>query len=301
MPYLIYIFLVHPNAFPLYLYDVEEDSNSKNEGGLFASGASTKARLAITDEGLGHFVKFYEKAKITKEDIFYYVYGLLHSEDYRKKYANNLSKELPRIPCVKNINDFWSFVKAGRELGNLHVNYESAKVYPLKIEPIKKLGGDDYKVTQMKFGKGKYDGSNSSGDGDNTDIITKKAVKSGDGGAISGCRDGANGGDNTRAPTLLSKNEQEDKSTIHYNEYITIRNIPLEAYNYIVNGKSALEWIVESYRVETEKKTGLTNNANDWVTENETNPKYILDLLGRVVTVSLETLRIVQSLPKMEV
>ena len=50
---------------------------------------------------LGTFKKFYPEEKISKEDVFYYIYGLLHSEDYRNRYANNLSKQLPRIPCVK--------------------------------------------------------------------------------------------------------------------------------------------------------------------------------------------------------
>ncbi len=88
-------------------------------------------RDAITYEELAHFKTAYPNEKITKDDLFYYVYGLLHSEDYRTRYVNNLSKKLPRIPCVKNADDFWKFVTVGRKLGHLHVNYETVEPYPV--------------------------------------------------------------------------------------------------------------------------------------------------------------------------
>ena len=105
-------------CFPLYLYNNIE-SKAEDKGSLFAEEESTepKQRDSITDKGLAHFAKAYPTETISKEDLFYYIYGLLHSEDYRTRYADNLTKELPRIPAVKKVEDFWHFSKAGRALG----------------------------------------------------------------------------------------------------------------------------------------------------------------------------------------
>ncbi len=215
-------------CFPLYLYD--EDGSRRD---------------AITDEGLAHFQAAYPNEKITKEDLFYYIYGLLHSPEYREKYADNLSKELPRIPCVKNAADFWAFSKAGRALADLHINYETVAKYPATIEKHSDLTDEDYRVEKMKYGKNK------------------------------------------------------DKTTIIYNHKITVKNIPLEAYEYVVNGKSAIDWVVERQCVKTDKASGIVNDANDWAVETMNNPKYPLELLLRVITVSLETMKVVNSLPKL--
>ena len=91
------------------------------------------------------------------------------------------------------------------------------------------------------------------------------------------------------------------KTTVHYNERITIQNIPLEAYDYIVNGKPALEWVMERQSVTTDKDSGITNDANLWATETMNNPKYPLELFLRVITVSLETMKIVHGLPKLDI
>ena len=115
-------------CFPLYLYDQQDEE----PGGLFEGQSSgLQRRDAITDAGLAHFQAAYPGEEITKEDIFYYVYGLLHSPDYRDRYADNLTKELPRIPCVKTYADFRAFTDAGRRLGDLHVNYETVEPYPV--------------------------------------------------------------------------------------------------------------------------------------------------------------------------
>lgn len=112
-------------CFPLYLYNTDEnEADSSTEEFLFASAKTNKSdskrkrRDAITDAGLYHFQEKYPKEKITKEDLFYYIYGLLHSPEYREKYANNLSKELPRIPAVKSASDFRTFEKAAGSLQN---------------------------------------------------------------------------------------------------------------------------------------------------------------------------------------
>ncbi|MBI3440865.1 MAG: DEAD/DEAH box helicase [Proteobacteria bacterium] len=231
-------------CFPLYLYEDEEDS----DGGLFA-GNSTGRKDGITDAGLAHFKAAYPGVeKISKEDVFYYIYGLLHSEGYREKYADNLSKQLPRIPCVKKAADFWAFSKAGRALADLHVGYESAKPYDVTLETGgRKLGEKEYYVTKMKF--------------------TTKG----------------------------------DKSTVVYNDYITIRDIPVEAYDYVVNGKPALEWVMERQGVKNDKDSGIVNDANLYAIETVGDAAYSLKLFQRVITVSLETLKIVRSLPKLDI
>ena len=96
--------------------------------------------------------------------------------------------------------------------------------------------------------------------------------------------------------TFGRKDKQVDKTTIHYNARITLTGIPLEAYAYVVNGKPALEWILERYQVTVDKDSGLRNDPNDWAREHN-QPRYIVDLLKRVVRVSMETMKIVATLP----
>ena len=237
-------------CFPLYLYD-EPDTETADQANLFATSAPTKAerkrRDAITDEGLAHFLTAYPGETISKEDVFYYVYGLLHSPEYRVLYADNLSKELPRIPCVKTSADFWTFSKAGRALAELHLNYETVAPYPVKIDSVgKSLSDADYRVEKMKYGK---------------------------------------------------QGKDKDLTTLHYNANITLTGIPLGAYDYIVNGKPALDWVVERQCVKTDKDSGIVNDANDWAVDTMKNPQYPLELFMRVITVSLETMKIVGGLP----
>lgn len=240
-------------CFPLYLYDQQDEE----PGGLFEGQSSgLQRRDAITDAGLAHFQAAYPGEEITKEDLFYYVYGLLHSPDYRDRYADNLTKELPRIPAVKTYADFRAFSDAGRRLGDLHVNYETVEPYPVtykqgtpefwKIDDPKSF----YRVTKMKF-----------------------AGKRGD----------------------------TDKSTVIYNANITMTDIPLEAYDYVVNGKPALEWVMERQVVKTDKASGIVNDANDYANETIGDPAYPLDLFRRVITVSLETMKVVEALPKLDI
>jgi predicted helicase len=240
--------------FPLKLYEKDEE----NKADLFAwsGNGGYVERDGITDYGLKQFQAAYPGANITKEDIFYYVYGLLHSADYRARFADNLSKQLPRIPCVKKVEDFWAFAEAGRKLGDLHVNYESGQRYPVTY----KEGSEQlwhiadpvafYRVEQMKFG---------------------------------------------------GKRPQQDKTTVCYNANITMTNIPLEAYEYVVNGKSALDWVMERQCVKVDKTSGIVNDANDYANETMHDPAYPLHLFQRVITVSLETMKIVNSLPKLDI
>lgn len=252
-------------CFPLYFY--ERLNEISDEEILIGKPSATefgelkyKRKDAITDDGHRHFLKAYPDENISKEDIFYYVYGLLHSPDYRSRFEMNLSKELPRIPRVKKAKDFWAFSQAGRDLAKWHLDFEEAPIYKCDIElnkgkKITDLTAKDYYVKKMKFARTR----NSEG----------KSVP--------------------------------DKSTIVYNPHITLKNIPLEAYDYVVNGKSAIEWIIDRQCVSTDKKSGITNDANDWAIETMGNPKYPLELLQRIITVSLETNKIVNSLPKLDI
>jgi predicted helicase len=249
-------------CFPLFTYEIAEESDEidfEGTGDLFAAkeGSSVAGKGghsrkdAITNSGLKHFHDAYPNEKISKEDVFYYVYGLLHSSDYRERYADNLSKELPRIPCVQTAKDFWHFSQAGRDLAELHLNYETIACYPVTLDTGKKklaeLDDKDFYVTKMKFAK------------------------------------------------------KGEKHTVIYNHQITIRDIPEEAFDYVVNGKAALDWVMERQAVTTHKDSGIFNDANDWATETMGNAKYPLELFMRVITVSLETMRVVNELPKLDI
>ena len=238
-------------CFPLYYYDDEAQEQTSDTTDMFAAPTADvhqpQRRDAITDEGLKHFQDAYAGESISKEDLFYYVYGLLHSPDYRERYADNLSKELPRIPRVKTAADFWAFSKAGRDLAHWHLNYETVEPYPLTIDAKGALTDADYRVEKMKFAK------------------------------------------------------KGDKSTVIYNGKITVKNIPAQAWDYVVNGKAALDWVMERQSVKTDKASGIVNDANDWAIETMHNPKYPLELFQRVVTVSLETQKIVAALPKLDI
>ena len=242
-------------CFPLYWYEERKGS----QGSLFDDGKDRYIRHdAVTDFILKRAREQYGP-KVTKEDIFYYVYGFLHCPSYRETFANDLKKMLPRLPLVEKTEDFWAFSKAGRELADLHLNYEKVEapkevvidwhntlLHNVDTIPPEQL----YRVEQMRFAKG------------------------------------ASGG------------REKDMSTIEYNQFITLRNIPLRAYNYVVNGKSAIEWIMERYCDKVDKKSGIRNDANQWGIEHG-NPRYPLDLLLSIITLSMKTLDIVADLPKM--
>lgn len=231
-------------CFPLYWYEKPEN-NAKPQGEMFAATGTPDAdgyirRDAITDWALEQFREHYRDQSIGKDDIFFYVYGLLHAPEYKQRFASDLKKMLPRIPFAQ---DFRAFCDAGRELGDWHLNYETAAPFPLTEESKRLVMEDgDYRVVKMTFGK---------------------------------------------------KHGKPDKSIIFYNEHLTLRSIPLEAYDYIVNGKPAIEWIMERYQVTTDKASGIKNDPNAW----SENSRYIVDLLKRIVRVSVESARIVKALP----
>jgi len=235
-------------CFPLYWYQkVEDGSLAAHDGEADAHGYIRHD--AITDWALKTFRKHYEDENISREDIFWYAYGVLSSPEYRQRFQNNLKKELARLPLAQ---DFWAFSKAGRALGELHLNYENLEPWPLKEEHLKTpdlFDGDEYAFYHVQ--KMRFAGKRSS-----------------------------------------------DKSTIIYNDWIILKDIPEEAHVWQVNGRTPLEWALERYQVKTDKASGITNDPNDWCREHN-QPRYIIDLLKRLVRLSVETTRIISGMPKL--
>ena len=232
-------------SFPFYCYD--EGGGNRHEN--------------ITDWVLTQFRSHYQDESISKWDIFYYVYALLHHPQYREKYAANLKRELPRIPLVgvethgraslrANADMFWAYAKAGEKLADLHVNYEQQPKYPLTFIEAEDEQLD-WKVEKMK-------------------LVAPSP----------------------QAP--LPKGEGSIGQIV-YNRFLTLAGIPPEAFEYKLGNKSALHWIVDQYRVKTDKRSGIVNDPN-----RADEPDYIVSLIQRVVTVSVETVKIVKALPELE-
>lgn len=238
-------------CFPLKIYEPAAEGAD-----LFSdAGASFSERSGISDHALSKFRAAYPTLAISAEDVFYYVYGFLHSDEYRALYKNNLSKSLPRIPLTKSSADFLTFRDAGHSLAKLHVGFDEVEPYPVTIaEGDLSLAVIDepksfFRVDKMKFG--------------------------GKRGAV-------------------------DKSVVIYNDNITMVGVPLEAYAYVVSGKPALQWVMERQKVTTDTASGIVNDANRYAIETVGDPAYPLKLFQRVITVSLETMKIVRSLPKLD-
>ncbi len=253
-------------AFPLYLYESKESSKKKSpdavQDGFFTGEESEEPKSqadeygytrhdAITDWALKTFRERYSDTKINKEDIFWYVYGLLHSSEYIARFSSDLNNNLPRIPLAK---DFWAFSNAGRKLGELHLNYETVEPWPLKeIWTDGKRG--NYHVEDISF--------------------AAKETK----------------GDSER---------MVQPSAIIYNSSLTLEGIPDEAYEYKVNNKSAIKWIMEKYSVNVDKNSGIVNDPNLWCAEHN-DPTYIVNLIKRIVRVSVESVQIINYLRKKEI
>ena len=225
-------------CFPLYYYE----KNDRDVLSLFDSGKDEYVRRdAITDFILQRAREEYGP-RTTKEDVFYYVYGILHAKEYRERFAADLQKSLPRLPLVEDTKTFRAFVSVGKKLASLHLNYESIEPHPSVI-----IENDSAApmIQQMRFGK---------------------------------------------------SNGVEDKSIIQFNDAIRIVNIPLRAYDWQVNGKSPIEWVMERYAVTVNRDSHIRNDPNEWCKEIE-QPRYILELIGRIVNVSIQTLDLIAALP----
>ena len=239
-------------SFPMWVYDDAAPDTEPDMLSDLDSGTGVRRQEAITEYALDLFAQAYPTESISREDIFHYIYGLLHSEDYRERFRANLTKELPRIPCVATVEDYRAFRDAGRRLGELHVGYESVDRYPAEIDTGgASLSGMDpetaYRVIKM------------------------------------------------RHPGVGRK---KDRTTVIYNPHITVRGIPEETWDYVVSGKPASQWVMERQCVKTHKASGIVSDANRYAIETMRDPRYPLDLLLRVITVSLETMNIVRALPE---
>ena len=235
-------------CFPFYTYD--EDGGNRREN--------------ITDYALDQFRRHYSDTRISKWDIFYYVYGILHHPGYRERYALDLKRNLPRIPFAPSpANDavgathrvardcqpggFWTFSQAGAQLADLHLNYESADRYPLDWQSTRKPVS--YRVEKM-LPKGKVDSS---------------------------------------------EGNYKVYSTLKYNDTLTLHGIPERAFAYRLGNRSALDWIVDQYRVKTDRRSGITHDPNGYSDDEQ----YILKLIERVISVSLRTVDIVEELARL--
>jgi predicted helicase len=228
------------------------------EGGLpFADDATSQRQDNVTDLALARFAGAYPNRPLSKDEIFLYVYGLLHAPEYRRAYGSDLKKMSPRIPLVRQVDDF---IAAGRQLRDLHLSYETVARYP--------LGGLDISSADEPFGH--YS-------------VGERKMTFG-----------------RATPEQKAAGDRYDRSVIHYNERITLTGIPEDAYRYMLGSRSAIEWIIDRYYVKTDKDSGIVNDPNDWSRE-VGDPRYILDLLARVVTVSVETMKIVDALPPLEI
>ena len=225
-------FQFNGQCFPLYWYEVGA------QGNLFVE--EYERHDGVTDFIFGQARQMYG-GSVTKEDIFFYVYGFLHLPSYREKFSTELKKSLPRIFLVDDTRKFWKLVKAGRDLADIHLHYENFDAPPeIEVE----ISSEDYRVKKLRFAK-------------------------------------------------------DDRTTLIYNDFITIKNIPPRSFEYVINGRSPLEWIIDRYQVKVDSASGIENNPNDWCLEHD-NPRYILDLILSCITVSLKTLDIVDGLPTVD-
>ena len=221
---------------PLYTYHEVES------GGLLDDSGSKFTRRVNICNNVWQQAQTKYDTNLSKEDLFYYAYGFLHSKDYQESFKNNLTKEIPKIPLTDSREDFTEFIKAGRQLADLHINYEQAPFYP-NCE-LRGLESKNFKVIKMRF------------------------------------------------------RDKADKSTLIFNDSITISKIPPKTYDYVLNGKSALDWVIDRYQTKKDKASQITNDPNDWAKEIG-NPRYILDLVLKVVYVSCKTVDIVSALPRL--
>ncbi|WP_178704671.1 type ISP restriction/modification enzyme [uncultured Actinomyces sp.] len=207
----------------------------------------------VTDATLTSYREHYGDAGITKEDIFFYVYALLHHPEYRERYEDDLKKMLPHIPRAAG---FHTYASVGRELADLHVNYERVEPYPSVQEEASLHAPADpwerYRIGERKM----------------------------------------------RFPALGRRDK--DVTRLEYNDYMTLTGIPAEAQGYSISGRSPLEWIIDRYHVKTDKASGIVNDPNDFLRE-QGRPDAVVDLIKRLVTVSMRTQELLKTLPPLEI
>lgn len=234
--------MANGQCFPLYWYNVKDTMSDSKQSKLM----EFEHFEPIRHDGISQFIRDEAQNKygvdVSSGDLFFYVYGYLHSPEYRSMFSDNLKLSLPKIGLVNSYDDFMAFSEAGRKLSDLHTKYED-------VEP--------------------YYGVRINGDAPIEDILGK-----------------------TNIHHVTKMKLVPDKHRLIYNEYITIDDIPNEAFEYVVNGRSALEWIVDRYQITTDKESGIVNDPNEYA-----GSTYILKLVLSVINVSVKTMEIVKNLP----
>ncbi|GAA8924397.1 hypothetical protein HpEKA49_11340 [Helicobacter pylori] len=210
-----YFLILNTQAYPLYYYD---DLGNRH--------------YAISGYALNLFRRHYKDHSIAEEEIFYYIYAIFHHKGYLEKYKNSLAKEAPRIALSP---DFKELFILGKELAELHLNYESEELH----------ASVEYKTLMNAEEKGYYD----------VETMTKK----------------------------------EDR--IIYNNHIVITKIPKKSFDYVVNGKSAIDWVIERYQKTTDKDSLIENNPNDYA-----GGKYVFELLCRVIKLSEKSVDLIEKI-----
>ena len=207
----------------------------------------------ITDWCLNQFHSRYQDETISKDDIWAYIYGVMHAPDWRARYANDLRKGLPRIPYTDN---FWPFAEAGQKLIDVHVGYETCEPYPhvrvlVDGQPADPDRGDVYRIDgRMRWAK----------------------IRGDDGKLV------------------------DDLTVLEVNDRCRIENIPAEAHGYVVNGRTPLGWAIDRLKPVRDKRSGIVRDPNRWHVWAD-RPYALVEHLQRLITVSVDTVRIVDGLP----
>ena len=207
---------------------------------------------------------------VTDDDLFHYVYGVLHSPEFRSEFGVNLKKEAPRVPLVGDRAAFDAFVGAGAELMKLHIGYDGPEVvdaYPLVEEWLDGIGPEhpDFDPARLLVGDKKMKYPKVTDTDPESETYGKKIP---------------------------------DKTRLVYNEYLTLSGIPERVHDYVLGTRSGIDWIIDRWYVKTDKASGIVNDVNQWGLE-QGKPRYIVDLIKQVVTLSLRTVEIVDALPKL--
>lgn len=233
------------------------DGASANGASNIRLEAATKFRASLGED-------------ITDDDVFDYVYGVLHSPDFRSDFEVNLRKEPPRVPFVTNRTAFDAFVAAGTELMDLHIRYddpEAVELFPLVEEWADGIGPDhpDFDPSRLLVGSSKMKYPKVTDTDSDSETYGKKIA---------------------------------DKTRLVYNDYLTLSGIPERAHDYVLGTRSGIDWIIDRWYVKTDKASGIVNDVNQWGLE-QGKPRYIIDLIKQVVILSIRTVEIVESLPRL--
>lgn len=241
-------------CFPRYIYKAVSSAEvAKLDPELIHDGYIRED--GISEQALAHFAQAYPRFKdeIDADAIFYYVYGLLHSPDYREKFKHNLEKDFARIPRVATYTDFKKFKSLGEKLVKLHADFDEAPLYA-KCKIVGLPQATSLMVKQLRY------------------------AKNGKG----------------RSDSLL------DKTTIIYNDEISITNIPLAVQDYKLFGRSALDWVVSKVGQSVDRETEISNDFNEYV-KYTSDAQYILHLILKVIYISLATNKIIEKMPPLRI